>query len=58
VVGTTGFPKSFRFSLPPDFDVMQKVIHACGRNETEEMEEADAFGNFSCAGRFVSTRPP
>lgn len=46
-----------RFSLPPDFDVMQKVIHACENLKAEEMEEADALVIFSCAGRFVALGP-
>jgi hypothetical protein len=46
-----------RFSLPPDFDVMQKVIKACEELKAEEMEEADALVIFSCAGRFVALGP-
>ncbi|SDA87489.1 Uncharacterized conserved protein, contains FIST_N domain [Algoriphagus alkaliphilus] len=46
-----------RFSLPPDFDVIDKVIKACEDLKAEEMEEADALIIFSCAGRFITLGP-
>jgi hypothetical protein len=46
-----------RFSLPPDFDVIEKVIHGCEDLKATEMEEADALIIFSCAGRFVTLGP-
>jgi hypothetical protein len=46
-----------RFSLPPDFDVMEKVIHNTNDMKTTEMPEADALVIFSCAGRVVSLGP-
>lgn len=46
-----------RFSLPPDFDVMQKVIHATEEMKEKEMPEADALVVFSCAGRIVALGP-
>ena len=46
-----------RFSLPPDFDVMQKVIHATEAMKATEMPEADALIMFSCAGRIVALGP-
>jgi hypothetical protein len=46
-----------RFSLPPDFDVMEKVIQATEAMKADEMPEADAVVVFSCAGRILSLGP-
>ena len=46
-----------RFSLPPDFDVMEKVIKAVEELKATEMPEADAVVVFSCAGRILSLGP-
>jgi small ligand-binding sensory domain FIST len=46
-----------RFSLPPDFDVIEKVISDCEILKANEMPEADALIVFSCAGRKVSLGP-
>jgi len=46
-----------RFSLPPDFDVMEKVIKAAQDLKDTEMPEADAVIVFSCAGRQVALGP-
>lgn len=46
-----------RFSLPPDFDVMEKVIKGAGELKASEMPEADALIVFSCAGRILSFGP-
>jgi hypothetical protein len=46
-----------RFSLPPDFDVIDKVIKACEELKAIEMEEADALVIFSCAGRYITLGP-
>jgi len=46
-----------RFSLPPDFDVVDKVINAVEEMKTAEMPEADAVIVFSCAGRQVALGP-
>ncbi len=46
-----------RFSLPPDFDVMEKVIHAAQEMKANEMPEADALILFSCAGRILALGP-
>jgi hypothetical protein len=46
-----------RFSLPPDFDVIDKVIKACEELKAEDMEEADALLVFSCAGRYITLGP-
>ena len=46
-----------RFSLPPDFDVTEKVIKSCEELKATEMPEADAVVIFSCAGRQVALGP-
>ena len=46
-----------RFSLPPDFDVVEKVISNCRELKETEMPEADAVIIFSCAGRQVALGP-
>ena len=46
-----------RFSLPPDFDVVEKVISNCEALKATEMPEADAVIIFSCAGRQVALGP-
>lgn len=46
-----------RFSLPPDFDVMEKVVKATEELKATEMPEADALIVFSCAGRIMSLGP-
>lgn len=46
-----------RFSLPPDFDVMEKVITGVENLKATQMPEADAVVVFSCAGRILSLGP-
>jgi hypothetical protein len=46
-----------RFSLPPDFDVMDKVIKSVENLKNTQMPEADAVIVFSCAGRILSLGP-
>ncbi len=46
-----------RFSLPPDFDVIEKVIRGCEDLKAEEIPEADALLVFNCAGRLLSLGP-
>ena len=46
-----------RFSLPPDFDVMEKVVKGVEQLKAIEMPEADAVVVFSCAGRILSLGP-
>jgi hypothetical protein len=46
-----------RFSLPPDFDVMEKVIKGVEHLKTTQMPDADALLVFSCAGRILSLGP-
>lgn len=46
-----------RFSIPPDFDVMEKVINGVKELKETEMPEADALVVFSCAGRILVFGP-
>ena len=46
-----------RFSLPPDFDVMGKVIKGVEYLKSTQMPEADALVVFSCGGRILSLGP-
>jgi len=46
-----------RFSLPPDFNVMEKVVKGIEELKENEMPEADALIVFSCAGRILSFGP-
>ncbi|HQV05387.1 MAG TPA: FIST N-terminal domain-containing protein [Chitinophagaceae bacterium] len=46
-----------RFSLPPDFDVMDKVVKGVQQLKETTMQEADALVVFSCAGRILSLGP-
>jgi hypothetical protein len=55
--GTVPQGSKVRFSLPPDFDVMEKVIQGAEELKETEMPDADAVVVFSCAGRIVSLGP-
>lgn len=55
--GTVPQGSKVRFSLPPDFDVMDKVIQAAADLKRNEIPEADAVIVFSCAGRILSLGP-
>jgi len=55
--GTVPQGSKVRFSLPPDFDVMEKVIDGIKELKATEMPEADALIVFSCAGRILSFGP-
>ncbi|WP_179345518.1 FIST signal transduction protein [Winogradskyella ursingii] len=55
--GTVPQGSKVRFSLPPDFDVMEKVIKGVEQLKETEMPEADALVVFSCAGRIMSLGP-
>lgn len=46
-----------RFSLPPDWDVMDKVVQGVEKLKETEMPEADALVVFSCAGRILALGP-
>jgi len=47
----------FRFSLPPDFEVVDKVINSAREIQENELSDADALLIFSCIGRKVSLGP-
>jgi hypothetical protein len=55
--GTVPQGSKIRFSLPPDFDVMERVINDAKELQVNEMPEADALVIFSCAGRIVALGP-
>jgi hypothetical protein len=55
--GTVPQGSKVRFSLPPDFDVMEKVIKGVEELKAHEMPEADALVIFSCAGRILALGP-
>ncbi|HPG11178.1 MAG TPA: FIST N-terminal domain-containing protein [Chitinophagaceae bacterium] len=43
-----------RFSLPPDFDVIDTVVNDCNQVKEEELQQADAVIVFSCISRYLS----
>ncbi len=43
-----------RFSLPPDFDVIDTVIEECNEVKDEQLQDADAVIMFSCISRYKS----
>jgi hypothetical protein len=47
----------FRFSLPPDFDVIDKVIESTRIIKEKEMPDADVMLVFSCLGRLGTFGP-
>jgi hypothetical protein len=55
--GTVPQGSKVRFSVPPDFDVMDTVIQQAGDLKEKEMPEADALVVFSCAGRLLAFGP-
>ena len=55
--GTVPQGSKVRFSIPPDFDVMEKVIKGAQEMKDNEMPEADAVVVFSCAGRILALGP-
>ena len=55
--GTVPQGSKVRFSLPPDLDVMEKVINTAREMKATEMADADAVILFSCAGRIISLGP-
>ncbi|MCL4709556.1 FIST C-terminal domain-containing protein [bacterium] len=43
-----------RFSLPPDFDVIDTVVEECTEVKEEQLQVADAVILFSCVSRYLS----
>lgn len=56
-IGSVPQGSKVRFSLPPDFDVIEKVIKGCNDLKTTEIGEADALLVFNCAGRLLTLGP-
>jgi len=48
---------SFRFSLPPDFDVIDTVVESARSIKEKDMPDVDALIVFSCVGRLGSLGP-
>ena len=55
--GTIAHGEQFRFSLPPDFDVIETVVESSNAVKDHEMPEIDALLVFSCVGRLESLGP-
>jgi hypothetical protein len=47
----------FRFSTPPDFDIVDRVVKMASELKTTACAEAEALLIFSCAGRFSALGP-
>jgi len=43
-----------RFSLPPDFDVIDTVVEECMEVKKKQLQDADAVIIFSCISRYLS----
>lgn len=52
--GTVPQGSKVRFSLPPDFDSIEKVVEECCEIKNEKQPEADAMIIFSCISRHLS----
>jgi hypothetical protein len=46
-----------RFSLPPDFDIVEKVVEEIKEFRENEMTEADALIVYNCGGRLMCLGP-
>jgi small ligand-binding sensory domain FIST len=57
IAGTAKEGAAFRFSLPPDFEVIDMVIESSRIIKERELSEADALIVFSCVGRLSSLGP-
>ncbi|MEO7048680.1 MAG: FIST N-terminal domain-containing protein [Ferruginibacter sp.] len=52
--GTVPQGSKVRFSLPPDFDAIEKVVEECNEIKKEKQTDADAMIMFSCISRHLS----
>ena len=52
--GTVPQGSKVRFSLPPDFDVIDTVVAECTDLKNEKQNDADAMIIFSCISRYLS----
>jgi hypothetical protein len=57
IAGGVNEGDQFRFSLPPDFDVIDKVIDSTRISKENEMPDADVLMVFSCVGRLGTFGP-
>lgn len=55
--GTVPQGSKVRFSVPPDWDVMEKVVKGVEQLKNGRMPDADAVVVFSCGGRSLSFGP-
>ena len=46
-----------RFSLPPDFDIVDQVVSECNQLKNEHIADADAMVFFSCKARHLTLGP-
>lgn len=46
-----------RFSLPPEYDIIDQVVDECNEVKDEELPEAEAMIMFSCKARHLSLGP-
>ncbi|SIO01536.1 FIST signal transduction protein [Algoriphagus halophilus] len=57
IAGGVNEGDQFRFSLPPDFDVIDKVVESTRDSKRKEMPDADVLMVFSCVGRLGTFGP-
>ena len=57
IAGGVNEGDQFRFSLPPDFDVIDKVVETTRISKETEMPDADVLMVFSCVGRLGTFGP-
>jgi hypothetical protein len=57
IAGGVNEGDQFRFSLPPDFDVIDKVVETTRISKENEMPDADVLMVFSCVGRLGTFGP-
>ncbi len=57
IAGGVNEGEQFRFSLPPDFDVIDKVVESTRNSKEKEMPDADVLLVFSCVGRLGTFGP-
>ena len=57
IAGGVNEGDQFRFSLPPDFDVIDKVVESTRIAKEQEMPDADVLLVFSCVGRLGTFGP-
>lgn len=59
VLSTNALPAgtTFRFSLPPDFEITETVAETSRNIKEKELPDADAMVVFSCIGRYLMLGP-